>query len=240
MRIIVNEGFKTVTRPKNLSFQIEKQLMDSINKGVFTVGDYLPSENQLVEIFGVSRGVIREALLMLSAKNIVEIQKGKGALIQSPSVDSLFESFSSLVNFKCGNIGLQCTQEVRMMLEPHIASLSAINRTESDIEKLKDYTQKMELEKNNKNQLSYYDIKFHKTIVRACGNPMFSLILEPIFHFLEKYHKNTFEDLTSNQITLNFHNRILSAIIKKNKNEAFNEMKQHLLYAQEDIEKLYQ
>ncbi len=239
MEILARESFKTVTRPKNLSFQIEEQLVDAINKGVFTVGDYLPSENQLVEIFGVSRGVIREALLMLAAKNIVEIQEGKGTLILSPSVDSLFESFSSLVNFKCGNMGLQCTQEVRMMLEPHIALLSAIHRTESDIEKLREYIEKMELEKNNKDQLSYYDIKFHKTIARACGNPMFSLILEPIFHFLGKYHKNTFEDLTSNQITLEFHNRILTAIIKQDSNKALHEMKQHLLIAHKDIEKLY-
>ena len=240
MEILAESNFTTVTRPKNLSIQIEEQLIDAINKGVFTVGDYLPSENKLVEIFGVSRGVIREALLMLSAKNIVEIQKGKGTLLLSPSINSLLESFSSLVNYKCGNKGLKYTQEVRMMIEPHIASLAAEKWEEKDLEKLHKCIEDMEKNKDYKNKLSYYDIEFHKTISHSCGNPMFTIILEPIFHFLQTFHQETFEDLTSDQITLEFHYKIFKAIEERNRKAAFSAMSQHLSIAQKDVNKLYE
>ena len=89
MEILGENNFKSVTRPKNLSSQIEEQLQNAINKGVFSVGELLPSESKLVEIFNVSRGVIREALLMLSAKWIIEIQKGKGAIVLNPSAGAV-------------------------------------------------------------------------------------------------------------------------------------------------------
>ncbi len=233
------ENFTSVTRQKNLSTQIAEQLIAAINKRVFTVGDYLPSENKLIEIFGVSRGVIREAILMLYAKNIVEIQKGKGALLLNPTIDSLFDSYSSLVNYKCGNKGLIYTQELRMMIEPHTASLAAKNREIKDLLKLSDCLDNMEKYRKDKEKLSIYDIEFHQIISHLCGNPMFTIILEPIFHFLQTFHKETFEDLNSNQITLEYHFKIFEAIKERKSKEAFYAMKKHLAIAQKDIDRLY-
>ena len=75
MKNLEKNKFTSVTRPKNLSSQIEEQILNAINKRLFAVGDYLPSENKLAELFKVSRGVIREALFMLSAKGIIKVTK---------------------------------------------------------------------------------------------------------------------------------------------------------------------
>ncbi len=136
MEILQDKNFKSITRPKNLSSQIEEQLLSTINKGVFAAGELLPSENKLVEIFNVSRGVIREALLLLSAKGIIEIQKGKGAIVLNPSIELLLDPFSSLVNYKCGNKGLKYVLETRIMIEPQIASQAAKLRKEENLIKL--------------------------------------------------------------------------------------------------------
>ncbi len=230
MELLDNVDFKSVTRPKNLSIQIVEQLLDATNKGVFTVGSYLPSENKLVEIFGVSRGVIREALLMLSAKGVIEIQKGKGALLIKPSIDSIFDSFSSLVNYRCGNEGLRYTQEIRLVIEPQIASLSASQRSEEDIVKLEESIVNMKKAVTDNKLLSLYDIEFHKNIWFSCRNPMFPIILEPIFHFLTTYHKDIFVDKSYRQIggTFDEHENILQAIRDKDGEAAFNFMKHHL------------
>ncbi len=226
-------SLKAVIRPKNLSFQIKEQLLDAITKGVFTVGDYLPSENKLVEIFHTSRGVVREALLMLSAKGLIEIKKGKGAKIIKPSVESLFDSFSLLVNHKCGDNGLKYTQEVRRFIEPQIAAIAAQKRNDRDIKKLENCIAKMEENKENINKLSYYDIEYHKIIWAACGNPMFPIILEPIVHFLQTYHKNIFYNATSKLIDTTFedHIQILNAIKNNDAKSATKIMKKHLIYS---------
>lgn len=230
METLSTSSFKSVTRPKNLSSQIVEQLSDAINKGVFGTGSYLPSESKLVEIFGVSRGVIREALLMLSAKGVIEIQKGKGALLLKPSIDSIFDSFSSLVNYRCGNEGLKYTQEIRMIIEPQIASLSAEQRTDEDIKKIEKSIENMKNVGSDTTLLSLHDIEFHKNIWFSCGNPMFSIILEPIFHFLTPYHKNIFIDKSFSQIDTTFeeHVNILRAIVERDGKAASNFMKHHL------------
>ena len=232
---IKNNHFQSVVRPKNLSTQIHEQLLEVIYKGVFVVGDYLPSENRLVEIFNVSRGVIREALLMLSAKGIIEIRKGKGAKLLKPSIDTLFDPFSSLVNYRCGNNGLQYTQEVRMLIEPQIVACTAQKHNEKDIEILESYIEQMKNNRKDNKLLSFYDIEFHKKIWVSCGNPMFTIILEPIFHFLQKYHQELFYNISSNQMegTFDEHERILKAIKEKNSVEASNAMRQHLIYSKE-------
>ncbi len=240
MEVLEQNNFTTVTRPRNLSAQIEEQLLDAIKKGVFTVGSYLPSENKLAEIFNVSRGVIRESLLMLSARGIVDIQKGKGALLLRPSINSILDPFSSLVNFRCGNQGLKYTQEIRAMLEPQVASFAASLRTENDLKKMASSIEEMKLNKDNRELMSYYDIEFHKTISLACGNPMFSIILEPIYHFLQTYHQETFEDISSNELTFEFHYKILEAIRSKDSQKSFSLMKEHLDIAEKDINRLYE
>ena len=226
-------GFTSVTRPKNLSAQIEEQLLDAINKGVFTVGDYLPSENKLIEIFNASRGVIREALLMLSTKGIIKIKKGKGAKLLKPTIDTLLDPFSMLVNYRCADNGLKYTQEVRRLIEPQIVACTAKKRKEKDIEKLESCIENMKKNKNNKEILSFYDIEFHKIIWLSCGNPMFAIILEPIFHFLQTYHKEIFYNISPSQMagTFDDHEEILKAIKEKNSEVASNAMRQHLIYS---------
>ena len=239
MEIIEYSNFTSVTRPKNLSIQIEEQLLNAINKGVFALGEYLPSENKLVEIFNVSRGVIREALLMLSAKGIIEIQKGKGAIVLNPTIEQLLDPFSSLVNFKCGNKGLKYSLDVRVIIEPQTASLAAKARTKDDLKKLTRCFENMEKYKDDIKLFMFHDIEFHKTISHSSGNPMFPIILEPIFHFLQTYHHETFEDLSSDQITFDYHQKIFRAIEWKKSQEAFNAMKQHLIVAQKRVNKLF-
>lgn len=230
METFEETSFTSVTRPKNLSSQIEEQILVAINRNVFAVDDYLPSENKLVKIFNVSRGVIREALLMLSAKGVVEIQKGKGAKVLNPSMDLILDPFSSLVNFKCGNHGFESSMNVRILIEPHVTKLAAENRTDEDLKKLHQIMAKMEEYVDDRKQINMYDVNFHKAISVACGNPMFSVILEPIFHFLRTYHRESLIGTVPNEITIDFHHKILSAVEAKNGKEASQAMYEHLTF----------
>ncbi|MCM4173518.1 FadR family transcriptional regulator [Arenibacter sp. TNZ] len=229
MDLLHKENFKSVTRVKNLSGQIEEQLIKAINNGVYTNGELLPSENKLTEIFDVSRGVVREALLMLSAKGIIEIKKGKGALVLSPSVKTLFEPLTALINYKCGNQGFECTQQVRKSIEPFIAGLAAENRSSKDLKSMQICIDNMEKNSTNKKQLTYYDVEFHKAISQASGNPMFLIIMEPIYNFLRTFHYSELEGSSNYSITREFHNTIYKAIENGNKDEAHNAMLDHLM-----------
>ena len=67
----MNSTFKQLNQKQKLSNEVVKQLEDSILNKVLIPNQKLPAENELCNIFGVSRTVIREALHMLDTKGLV-------------------------------------------------------------------------------------------------------------------------------------------------------------------------
>ena len=53
-----------------------------------TAGDAIPTEAELADELGISRGSLREALKGLQARGIVEVRHGRGMFVAQPSQDS--------------------------------------------------------------------------------------------------------------------------------------------------------
>ena len=70
-----------LTVTKELSDIAAKRLREMIIQKQMKSGDRLPSESELGEMFGVSRSTVREAIKLLIAENVVEIQRGKGTFV---------------------------------------------------------------------------------------------------------------------------------------------------------------
>ena len=58
------------------SSEVGQQLKNAILDGEYKAGDKLPSERELIELFQVSRTVVREAIKSLEAGGLVEIRQG--------------------------------------------------------------------------------------------------------------------------------------------------------------------
>src|SRR5215831_9839861 len=72
-----------------LSTSVAARIEELIASGRLKSGRRLPSERQLAELLGVSRGSIREAITELEVKGLVTRRPGSGTHIQIPS-HSLF------------------------------------------------------------------------------------------------------------------------------------------------------
>ena len=55
----------------------------------FTAGDKLPNENELSAELNVSRTTLREAIRILVAYNILEIQRGKGTFVTQTAFEQV-------------------------------------------------------------------------------------------------------------------------------------------------------
>jgi DNA-binding transcriptional MocR family regulator len=64
-------------------------IVEMINADGLAVGDRLPSEARLAEIFGMSRTVVREALVRLAADSITEARRGAGSFVKNRPSDKL-------------------------------------------------------------------------------------------------------------------------------------------------------
>jgi GntR family transcriptional regulator len=78
-----------------LYYKIEQDFKKKIETGTYKVGDLLPSERELIEMYGVSRLTAREAINRLVNDGLVIKIQGKGTYVASPRKDHRIGSLYS-------------------------------------------------------------------------------------------------------------------------------------------------
>lgn len=85
------------TTPLPLYYQIERFLLDEIEEGRLQVGECLPPELEMMEVLGVSRSTVRQAIADMVHQGVLVRHKGKGTFVQKPKVQEsalqVLESF---------------------------------------------------------------------------------------------------------------------------------------------------
>ena len=104
-----------------------------IVRGELKPGDTLPSEQQLMAQFGVSRPTLREAFRILEAENLISVKRGSrgGARVTQPSLSVAARYVGLLLQVQGTTIA--DVYEARMVLEPACARLLARHRTSADL-----------------------------------------------------------------------------------------------------------
>lgn len=81
-----------VSKRVPLYYQLENLLREKINSGVYAPGDQLPTEDELIAEYGVSRITVRQALSALASEGLIERRQGRGTFIaERPNQTSQFE-----------------------------------------------------------------------------------------------------------------------------------------------------
>jgi GntR family transcriptional repressor for pyruvate dehydrogenase complex len=158
-----------------LSDQLYGQIFEQIVSGRLKVGDRLPSEKEICEQFGVSRPVVREALLRLGADGLVTAHQGLGTFVSHQPVARI-QSFARAQDVASY---LRC-QEVRMALEGDAARLAAERRTQEQMEAIEEahvrFAQNAEKGKPDPQD----DLAFHASVASAAQNDFYLEVLEHI------------------------------------------------------------
>ena len=97
-------------------------------------GDRLPNERELSGLLGVGRSTLREAVRMLSSRNILEARQGAGVFVSGNtgvSDDPLGFTFIRDKQKLAADL-----VEFRMMLEPRVAALAALRATPAQADEL--------------------------------------------------------------------------------------------------------
>lgn len=111
--------------------EIVKQIIEKIKSGELKPGDRLPTERDLVVHLNVSRTAIREALRSLKIMGLIDSKVGSGTFIKEMTLDSLMDSFASVLS-KNERLIIELI-EVRMLLEVEIAKLAVRRIDENKI-----------------------------------------------------------------------------------------------------------
>lgn len=109
-------------------------IRDLIIKTPYNPGERLPPEREIAEMLDVTRTVVREALIMLEIKGLVEVRRGAGIYVLDNSGSQNTDSPDANV---CNDAGPFELLQARQLLESNIAEFAALQATREDIDKAK-------------------------------------------------------------------------------------------------------
>ncbi|MBP1931420.1 FadR/GntR family transcriptional regulator [Ammoniphilus resinae] len=165
-------------KKQRVSDIIVERIKDSIENGIIKPGDKLPSERELASSLNVSRGTVREALSILEAKGVVEVQSGKGVFLLQNSQAELFRLLNA--TFREERTDLLELLELRQSLEGQASFFAAERRNEQDLENIKQALERLENSVCTNQVAAQEDYDFHMAIVEASHNSMMVTTLRMI------------------------------------------------------------
>lgn len=159
---------------------LHERVIDEIGQGIisgeFPVERPLPSEAEMCKTLGVSRTALREALRVLAAKGLVDARPKVGTLVRASEhwnyLDADILAWRLQGNDSENAIGE--LYELRHLIEPIAASLAAKNAKAADLQKLREAYAEMQAAGDDGAKIAGPDLKFHRAIIAASGNRLFS------------------------------------------------------------------
>lgn len=211
---------------QTLAEKSAQDVMDYIRNNNMETGDKLPTEVELVELLGVGRNTVREALRLLMSRNILVIRQGAGAFISEKNgvADDPF-GFSMVDDRKKLTEDLL---QIRTMIEPKIAALAAQNRTQEELERLKEALDNVEHAMSGHCGYAKEDSAFHAKISECTHNMIMANLIPVITQGVEVF-SGTVKEQEYLQ-TMSSHRAIYEAIRDQKPVEAEQAMYYHLLY----------
>jgi GntR family transcriptional regulator, transcriptional repressor for pyruvate dehydrogenase complex len=186
-------GFKPV--PQRRAFEeIFFQIEDAILEGRLGVGDRLPPERELAEIFQVSRPSVREALRVLETLGVLSSRRGTGA--DSGSIVSAGgdNGLGNLLRLHASLLKIPLTDllDVREAMEMYTFRAAALRITPEGIAQINEIVERMP-EAEDSEAFLELDTEFHLTIARLSGNAVAPLIMTALREAIARQMKLAFE-----------------------------------------------
>jgi len=158
-----------------LAQTVVEGLKQQILSGALSPGAKLPSEKDLLESYGVSRTVVREAVSRLQAEGLVETQQGRGSFVLAMPDPSSFRlessairSHSDVLNMIDFRIGVEC--EAAALGAQRIGTRTAgLVRAAMD-----------DFEAAGPEGVVEADFRFHRAIATATGNRFYVDLLDSL------------------------------------------------------------
>lgn len=168
-------------RPERLGDRLYGQILDQIVSGTLKEGDKLPSENQICQLFGVSRPTVREALMRLQADGLVISRQGSGTYVQRRPSESLVRIA------KVSDVaGMLRSLEVRIALEGQAAALAAQRRNSAQMDRIERALAALRADLDGEGIPARTDFEFHRAVAEASGNELFPELLLMLHDTIEQ------------------------------------------------------
>jgi len=215
--------------------EISSKVKALIFEGTLKPGDRLPSEQELAKQFGVGRQSVREALRLLELSGLVSIQKGYGG---GPIVkDTISTRIRNLYldAFRMEKITVEEFTSARLVIEKAILNEVIDKADESDIKCIQTNLAEAQELIANKKLATDENFDFHALLAKASKNRVFIILEKSINAIHRNLRSRSTADFKTTRNAVKAHQKILDAIINKDREKAIQLLDQHII----DVMKSY-
>lgn len=214
----------------SMTEEIYNQIKDNIESKKYSIGDKLPTEKELCELFNVSRQPVREALNRLKATGYIESKQGEGSfVIYDEKQSSMFFDLENLSKSDYYDL-----VELRHVLEVQASGLCAKRHDDKDLDKIYNALERIKKEMSDQNSIGFEaDYLFHQAIIEGSKN---KYILETFNNISDIYKIGMKHSLALNignhqkrNSVIREHDEIFQAIKNRNIELAQEKMNLHIL-----------
>lgn len=179
-----------IAKKKSRAEETVEQIKKLITGGSLKPGDKLPTEPKLMEMFGVGRSSVREAVRMLANMGLVSVRQGSGTYVEEPETLKV-NIEQSLRRADIGDI-----DEVRKILETSIMEKALLRRTEAELQTLRELlAQRKEMAESGDQEKSIdADLHFHATLAASTHNPLLCDIYNMVMAEMRKGFQHIYSD----------------------------------------------
>jgi GntR family transcriptional regulator, galactonate operon transcriptional repressor len=210
--------------------QVASELGRRIVCGHYPDGSTLPPEGELLSEFAVSRPLLREAIKSLESKGMLEARQRRGTCILPRSRWNLLDPdvLGWLVQSRADPQMLIRLTELRMIVEPGACALAADIGTETGLHRIEEAWKRMVAHVDDPQRFVEADRDFHLALLMAAGNEYLAAIGTAISAALTVSLQVTNPTPASNRASLPVHQRLLSALQRRDGVRAARESRRQL------------
>lgn len=221
----------TANDTRKLYQTVAQRIAEAIQNGRYLPGQKLPSERELTDLYNVSRPTIREAMIALEIRGLVEARHNAGVFVAAALPPP-----SDPADLDIGAFGLA---EARKLVEGETAALAARTITDEEVATLYDLLDRIGRDFDRDRLDESADRSFHLTIAKATRNAALLHVVETLWDLRQKapLTREIFRRARAIGISpfVDDHKAIVDALAARNPEAARRAMQAHLTNVMEEL-----
>ncbi|WP_434054356.1 MAG: FCD domain-containing protein [Roseibium sp.] len=196
----------------------------------------LPAERELMEQFGASRTVIREAISQLSSRGLIETRPRFRPIVRKPDYATVLHACGNVVqHLLTDRTGIKNLYDSRVFIERALVREAASSARKDDIVSLREALEENRKAIPDSNAFYRTDVAFHGVLYRIPRNPIFPAMHEGYTSWLAPQWDRMLRSPERNEVNYLAHKSILDAILERDPVAAEEALNNHLKAAWEFV-----
>ena len=221
------ENIISPIKKQNLPNNLAEKIVEYISIKKYKIGDKLPSQMKLAELFSVGVPTVREAIKRLETVGAVVVKHGSGIFVEKYYNCLFIQNPMRIDDYPTKKILLDIV-ESRLSLEIKAIDLVFKKNEKRFIKKLDKILKKSKQNLNDNDKLIDLNKAFHWEIALASGNTVLFELIRVLTSLFTSEQRILIEKYITNKEDYEEHFEIYKAFKENNKDKAIKLMKAHL------------